>query len=35
MGIIMARNILEQIQHTERKYHVKRTSLGMIKKERK
>ncbi len=35
MGFIMARNSLEQVQDTEGKYHVKRTSLGTIKKERK
>ncbi len=35
MGFIMARNSLEQIQDTEGKYHVKRTSLGTIKKDRK
>lgn len=35
MGIIMARNSLEQIQDTEGKYCVKNASLGTIKKERK
>ncbi len=35
MGIIMARNSLEQIQDTEGKFHVKNTSIGTILKERK
>lgn len=35
MGIIMARNDLELIQEVEGKYHVKNTSIGVIKKDRK
>lgn len=35
MGFIMARNSIEQIQELEGKYHVKKTSLGTIIKERK